>query len=685
MLAGKKAFEGESVSDTLASVLKLDPDWDALPSETPALICKLIPRCLTKDRKQRLQAIGGARIVLENPAGEETTAAAPSSAALRARFAIAIAVVMTVTSAWLGWIAWSATRTVERPVLQFNAELGQDVTPVPSGAWGPQVVLSPDGSLLAAIIQGADGQRHLGTRGMDQSRMTLLPGTQGAFAPFFSPDGKWIAYSAPDGLKKISSQGSVPVKICDACVGGSWGDDNSIVTMPGVGTGIGRISSDGGTPALVSHLDASRQEYAHRWPQMLPGSQAVLFTAYSYGRDYDDAEIDLVHLKSGKRKVIYKGGFNARYLRSGHLLFIHQNTLFAAAFDIQRLEVTGAPQPVLDGIRNGADGGADFDFSQNGTLVYLSNEGTPRRSIFRFDSAGTQPLEATPGLYAEPHFSPDGKHLTYSLDDGQGHTDIWVRDLERNNTRRLTTLPGRNLDPVWTPDSAAIIFISSNPAAPGLYWMRSDGSTEPQHLTTAPERLNRPSAVSPDGKWLACLRPAEAGAEGGAIWMVPVEGDPGHPKLGNAELFMNSAIFPAFSPDGRWVAYYRQLVGQQGVWVRPLRGPGGPWLVDSDAGSPVWSRNGHELFYVRTSSGQMMAASYSVNGDSFVADKPRRWSEKRLLPGLVPVIPTYDVAPDGKGFAVVLYEDGTAQEKPITHVTFLLNFFDDLRRKVPVK
>jgi serine/threonine-protein kinase len=167
--------------------------------------------------------------------------------------------------------------------------------------------------------------------------------------------------------------------------------------------------------------------------------------------------------------------------------------------------------------------------------------------------------------------------------------------------------------------------------------------------------------------------------------MVPIEGDPGHPRLGNAELFMNSAIFPAFSPDGRWVAYYRQLVGQQGVWVRPRRGPGGPWLVDSDAGSPVWSRNGHELFYVRTSSGQMMAAGYSVNGDSFVADKPRLWSEKRLLPSLVPVIPTYDVTPDGRGFAVILYEDGTAQEKPITHVTFLLNFFDELRRKVPVK
>ena len=165
--------------------------------------------------------------------------------------------------------------------------------------------------------------------------------------------------------------------------------------------------------------------------------------------------------------------------------------------------------------------------------------------------------------------------------------------------------------------------------------------------------------------------------------MAPIEGEPDHPKLGKPELFMNSAIFPAFSPDGHWVAYYRQVVGQQGVWVRPFRGPGGPWLVDSDGGYPVWPRKGHELFYVSLSSRRMMAVGYSVQGDSFVPDKPRLWSEKPLLPSLSPVTSTYDVAPDGKRFAVVLYEDGTAEEKPIRHVTFLLNFFDELRRKAP--
>jgi Tol biopolymer transport system component len=322
--------------------------------------------------------------------------------------------------------------------------------------------------------------------------------------------------------------------------------------------------------------------------------------------------------------------------------------------------------------------------SQTGTLVYLSSGGALKRSIFSLDSSGhVQPIQPAAGLYSIPRFSPDGKHLAFTLDDGQGHTDIWVRDLERDTTRRLTSLPGRNIGPAWTPDSIGIVFTSSNLAAPGVYWMRSDGSGEPERLTDGASLFN-PLTISPDGKWLAALRAAPAPAVGGAIWVASIEGGPGHLKLGKPELLLNSAIFPAFSPDGRWVAYSRQIPGQVGVWVRPFRAPGGPWLVDSDGEYPVWSRTGHELFYVSRTSRRMMAARYSVIGDSFVPEKPRVWSDRSLLPSLVPVTPTYDVSPDGKRFAVVLYEDGTAQGKPITRAAFLLNFFDELRRRVPV-
>ena len=672
LLTGERLFNGEDTADTLAQVLTKDANI----SKVPLRVRKLLGCCLEKDPKRRLRDIGDASGLLQEPAPVVT---APSGLRLGWVFAAVLAVV----AVGLGWIAWRATRPVERPLMQFDAELGRDAIPGP-GSWGSSTVLSPDGSLIAAMVRGADGQPRLGTRRLDQKQFTLLPGTEGAVAPFFSPDGKWIAFSGIGQLKKISLEGGAPVKICDACLGGNWGDDGTIVTMPGVGTGIGRVSSDGGTPTFITQPNTSKKEWAHRWPQMLPGSEAVLFTVYSAGRDYDDSEIDVVSLKSGLRKTIYSGGMYARYLPGGHLIFIHQQTLFAAPFDLKRLELSGAPRPVVESVRNGADNGADFDCSANGTCVYLSSEGTSKRSIFWLDPAGsTQAVESVPGLYAEPRFSPDGKYLAYSLDDGQGHTDIYVRDLERDTTQRLTSLPGRNGTPVWTPDGS-IIFTSNNPAAPGLYVVRRDGSTAPERLT-APEQLSRPGAVRTDGKWLAALRPAEAPGTGGAIWVAPIEGDVGLPKLGKPELFRNSAIFPAFSPDGRWVAYFSQIPGQAGVWVRPFGGPGGPWLVDGDGGYPVWPRIGSKLFYVSRSTGRMMAAGYSVNGDSFVPDKVQVWSKRRLLPGLSPVTLTYDVAPDGQHVVAVLYEDGTAQEKPITNVTFLLNFFHQLQRKVPVK
>jgi serine/threonine-protein kinase len=673
LLTGERLFKGEDAADTLAAVIHKEPDL----SKVPARVRKLLGRCLEKDAKRRLRDIGEARYLLDEPTPDQQTATAQS------RLGWVFAAVFSIFAVGLGWIAWRGTRPVERALMEFNAELGRNVNLRP-GAWGSSIVLSRDGNRLATLVPGTDGRTRLGTRRLDQSEITLLPGTENAIGPFFSPDDKWIAFSAIGQLKRISSQGGGLVKICEGCLGGSWGDDGNIVTSPGVGTGIGRVVSDGGTPELITQLDTSKKEYAHRWPQLLPGSQAVLFTAYSSDRDYDDSAIDIVSLKTGKRKLIYQGGFFARYVPSGHLVFIHQNTLFAAAFDLQGLKLTGAPQSVVENIRNGADNGADFDFSPNGTFVYLRSESVPKRSIYLLDAAGhAQPLEAAPGLYAWPRFSPDGKQLAYSLDDGQGHTDIWVRDLDRDTPQRLTSLPGRNDDPVWTPDGGDIIFVSSNPAAPGYYWVRSDGSGAPEHLIT-PEPLNRLWGLSPNGKWLAAARPAETPGNGGAIWLAPIEGDAAHPKLGKPEPFINSAIFPAFSPDVRWVAYLSQISGQRGLWVRPFRGPGGPWLVDSDAGYPVWPGAGHELFYVRATTGRIMAANYSVHGNSFVPDKPHEWSDKQALPGLSPVTSTYDVAPDGKSFAAVLYEDGTAQEKPVTHVTFLLNFFDYLRQRVPV-
>jgi Tol biopolymer transport system component len=352
--------------------------------------------------------------------------------------------------------------------------------------------------------------------------------------------------------------------------------------------------------------------------------------------------------------------------------------------------LTGVPQPVLEGISNSMDAGADFTFSRTGIFVYLGGKREFQRSIFWLDSTGkTRPLHPAPGSYGFPRFSPDGKRLAFGADDDQGHRDIWVQDLDHDTTSRLTILPGPNEWPVWTPDSKNIVYTSSNPAAQGIYSVRADGSGEARRLTDGSVR-EVPYSISPDGKRLAMFGPNSGGVHifGVHIFTVPFEGDRDHLQLGLPKPFLQTPFLntlPSFSPDGRWVAYASRESGRAEVYVRPFPGPGSGWQISTAGGGyPIWSHNGRELFF-RGPDLRIMVAAYTVTGDAFVVGKPRVWSEQRLLDLGSPPVPTYDLAPDGKRFAVILYPDGTAEQKPVTQLTFLLNFFDELRRRVPAE
>ena len=499
-------------------------------------------------------------------------------------------------------------------------------------------------------------------------------------------------FSADDGkLKKIAVQGGEPVTLCDAPgfpSGASWGDDGNIVAaFNGRSTGLLRISSGGGAFTAVTQVSKDRGETAHVWPQVLPGSQAVLFTAYGAG-SYDDAEIDVVSFKSGERKTVHHSGFFGRYLPSGHLVYMRQNTLFAAPFDLSRLAVTGAPQPVLEEVSSNVNGGGDFGFSLNGTLVYINSklEITYPYSIWWLDSMGqTKPLHVTPGLYQTPRFSPDGKRIAFELLTSSVSADIWVKDLERDTVSRLTHLPGANTSPLWTPDGKSIVFTSGLQAAPGIYWIRADGVGEAQRLTeTDGKTYHIPGSFSPDGKRLAYTQ--QQMALESEIWTAPVEGDRDRPRLGKAELFLRTSFWeghPAFSPDGHWLAYSSDDTGTEELYVRPFPGPGGKWQVSTGGGSnPIWSRKEHKLFFL-TPDWKIMVLDYGVTGNSFVPGKPHVWTPKSLawLGGNYP----YDLAPDGKRFAVVLSTGGGAEQvqRPTDSVTVLLNFFDELRRRAP--
>ena len=694
MLTGQHAFTGETTSDTLAAVIRAEPDWTALPRNAPPRIRELLRRCLLKDPKHRLQAIGEARIALEeilSGAPDEAAslaAGAPALAAshrkMRERLAWGAAALFVLTT--IAFAIGFVSRAPKPPQpVRLSAEIGADANLFTE--YGPSAVLSPDGTRLALVATGADQKRHIYVRSLHQLQATVLSGTEDARNPFFSPDGQWLGFFAGSKLKKISVQGGAAVTLCDVAGdrGGSWGEDGTIVFTPDIRVALSKVSSAGGTPEPLTALDKQAGDITHRWPQVLPGGKAVLFTSSAVGGNYEDAEIAVYSMASGQRKTVQRGGFYGRYLPSGHLVYMHEGTLFAVPFDLKRLEVTGQPAPILEGVvTSPSNGGAQFSFSETGNLVYVAGSSGAARnvSIYWMDRQGKfTPLRETPGDYFDPAFSPDGKRLAVDIFDGKRY-DIWVYEWERDTLTRLTFSGDENIAPAWTPDGQRIAYASEEKSGTySLWWKRADGSGDAQRLTESKD-AKVPKSWSPDGKVLAFvqLNPKTSWD----ILTLSVEGSeksgwkPGEPKP-----FLNSPFVeaePAFSPDGRWIAYQSNESGNFEVYVRPFPSPGGNWQVSTGGGGyPRWSRNAKELFY-RTTDNKIMVATYTASGDSFHADKPQLWSPGQFTGR--GVSSNFDLHPDGKRFAV-LKAPGTGEAPPVNKVSFIFNFFDELRSKFP--
>jgi len=633
--------------------------------------------------------IGEARIGLEEVlAGAPQEEASGPAASSRRRILpwVAAAGVLAIMAAIGWWTVWRSARAADHPLLRLNVDLGPDT--VSSG--NITTAISPDGTRLAFCANGLDSKRRLATRLLDQPQATLLSGTEGAADPFFSPDGEWIGFFAEGKMKKVSVRGSAVITLCDAPDGrgAAWGEDGNIIVTRDSYTGIGlsRVPAVGGTPQPLTR-PADQGEATHRWPQILPGGQAVLFTGNQKAATYDDANIEVLSLKTGAIKVVQRGGYFGRYLPGGYLVYIHQRTLFGVPFDLDRLEVRGTPASLQEDVAgNTSTAGGQFDFSRNGTFIYVSGKSaTGTWTISWLDRAGkTQPLLATPGLYFDPRLSPDGKRLAFA-----NGTDIEIHDLERGTTTRLTsTAQAVNFFPVWMPDGKHIVFESEGTGNFSLQWIRADGAGEAQRLLES-KNAQTPYSFSADGNRLAF---SEKNAETRTdLWTLPLDTtDPEHPKPGKPQLFLRTPFTqeaPAFSPDGRWVAYSSTESGRREVYVRPFPagGPSGPVRVTISTGggrTPIWSRDGRELFY-EGPDGRIMATAYTAQGDSFVAGKPLPWSNKQLA-NIGPAGWDLDRAPDGKRFvATVSRADSAGEPKVSVQVTFLLNFFDEVRRRIP--
>ncbi len=666
MLTGQRPFQGEDVAETLAAVINKEPSWERVPAK----VQRLLKRCLEKDPHKRLRDITGVGLLLEE--------APQQGMALRHRglpWVLAGALAVALAAALI--LLWP--QPVERPLMRFSADLGPDAVA------GPVITaaISPDGRRLAFVARGASGRAQLATQLLSQPKATLLAGTENASAPFFSPDRQWIGFFADGKMKKISVEGGAAVTLCDAPAsrGAAWGEDGYIIASlsAGLGIGLSRVSAAGGTPQTLTK-PGEKAEASHRWPQILPGGQTVLFTGNAPSGNYEDARIEVLSLKTGQWKAVLSGGYFGRYLLSGHLVYTHGGTLFAVPFDPDKLEVRGSPAPLLEDVAvNPLLGIGQFDFSSNGTFVYLSGTSLQGWPVVWLDGSGkTQSLLAKPGQYYTPRLSPDGSRLALAV--GSGGSDIFVYDPQREAMTRLTFTTQDNLLPVWTPDGRHIAFRFRLGGGFGIGWVRADGAGEPQKLLESKNDV-RTFSFSPDGRRLSYFETNPQ--TGNDLWTLPMDlSDGDHPKPGKPELFLRTRfdeLQPVFSPDGRWIAYTSDASGTTEVYVQPFPGPGGKWQISTSGGLyPVWPRNGGELFYESVDN-HIMVTDYIVKGDSFLPGKPRLWSQRQIFDsGSVHM----DAAPDGKR-VVVFQAPETAENKGNVHVTVLLNFFDELRRRVP--
>lgn len=475
--------------------------------------------------------------------------------------------------------------------------------------------------------------------------------------------------------------GGTPLTLCkiERSRGASWGPDDTIIFAPSPNSGLFRVSAAGGEPGPLTTLDEAKGEESHRWPQLLPGGKAVLFTSHTEtAGGFDRATIEALVVETGERKVVRRGGSYARYVPSGHLVYVNQATLFAAPFDLGKMELTGSPAPVVQDVSwSIGHGGAQFSFSGDGTLAYIRGGNTvPEYPVVWVDrQGGTAPLWEERGSYANPRLSPDGKHLSLTL-LRDGNWDIWVYDLERGVSTRLTFDEGGDTEQVWSPDGKYLVFSSDRDGDIDLYRKRADGSGQLERLTESPTALWATS-WSPDGRFLT-YSSAENGSD---LGLLPLEGER------KPEVFLSTPFFEHagdFSPDGRWLAYASNESGRFEVYVRPLPSEGGKWQVSDGGGSyPVWSRDGRQLFY-RTDEG-LMAASVEVAGDTFRAGKPREVLEGAFRGGIAGVsfagntFADYEVAPNGERFVMFPASEDAGQGGP-SHVTLVTHWFDELRR-----
>jgi serine/threonine protein kinase/Tol biopolymer transport system component len=688
MLTGRRCFDGENIAETLAFVLTKEPDWSALPATTPPLISTLLRRCLDKDRRTRVGDLSAASFAIGEARALGAAAVGPSpvisgrSIPFWRRLATYSVPALIAGLAMAGGGLWFAMRPAPLRVSRL-AIATTPATALTINGNDRDLAIRPDGSTVVYV--GNNGTE-LFVRPLDALEpMSIFTGAPRA--PFVSPDGQWVGFiDTGTILKKVAITGGPAVTITTLdgnSRGAAWTEDDTIVFATTSSTGLQQVSAAGGPVTVLTRPDSARGEADHGWPEALDG-RTMLFTIWPVKGGVDAAEIAVLDRQSGTHSVVMRGS-HAHYVKSGHLVYLADNTLRAVAFDPRTQQTRGTPVPIVPHVvstTSALAGGVDAVVAANGALAYIrgpGNSGRPRTLVWLDREGRESPVPSPSRAYVHPRVSPvspEGERIVVSSQDEE--VDLWLWNVTRSTLTRLTTAPGVDYYPVWTPDSKRVIFNSAREGVNNLFWQAADGSGAVERLTRSPNP-QASTGISPDGTRLVFFETSPT--TGDDILQVELTGTHRVTPLVQSRFAERNGVI---SPDGRWLAYEANDSGQFEIWVRPYpEVNSGRWQVSTGGGTrPLWSPGGEELFHM-SPAGAIMRVGVE-RGTAWAAATPTTIVKAGIATGLA-ASPgrIYDISPDGQRFLVL--KPATDPNTPPPQLIVVQHFDEELKRLVPAK
>jgi serine/threonine protein kinase/Tol biopolymer transport system component len=660
MLTGRKLFDGDTVSDVLAAVLTREADLDQLPSETPIHVRRLLGRCLTRDPRRRIRDMADVGFDLQDDHGPDVTVDMERSAPIRLPWILVG--LMTAAALVLGWFLLRSPAARDGEPTHLALTLPRGLSFGTNETW-PVIVVSPTGDEV--VVKASDGEKsRLYRRSLGSDDVVALEATEGARAPFFSPDGRWLGFTSSDRrLKKVSLDGGQPVALAEGGWGcGSWGEDGSIIFTPNYLDGLWKTTADGGTPGELTHPDPSAGELNHSWPDRIRGTDGVIFT--SFRLPLSESRVELYNLSTGERRLLVENAVFGRYVASGHLLFVREGVVLAAPFDPHRLELTGPPVPVLDDAYVAPyEGNSQFAVSVTGTLVYApASLLRPPREVVWVDRSGREEtlLEAD-RRYSAPRLSPDERSVAVTVEDG--NPDVWVYRLDRKVLNRLTFSPRSEHTPVWFPDGRRIAFVIDVPPF-HIFAMPADGTGEPVPLLERPTD-SYAEAISPDGGFMVVRQNTNDNYN---LDVLDLNGE-SEPRPLRDTPFRER--FATLSPDGRFVAYESTESGRTEVYIQSFPDPSVRVQVTRDGGeAPVWAGDSELFYWVGD---RCFAVPVSTAPELSIGEPEALFESQRFTSE---ECQEYDVTGDGRRIVMVKIPEAS---KP-REVEIVLNWFTELER-----